>query len=196
MLEPLDTEKVITIILTVLGSMGPVVTWMWVRVVRPLLSVAKNQDEVLKAVAAISSEIRSEDGTSLKETVQDVGMTCRRIEGRQKILEQRTKAALHYTGTPLFETDKRGRIVWSNALFCKLVGDSNLLLEGYDWLTLINDDEREETLTQFRSCLDTNRKFTKDTETQEGLKIRMVGYPYRISEDEHGGFLVNITVIK
>lgn len=192
----LSTEHISTIIFSVIGSMGPIVTWMWIRVVKPLLSVSKSQEEVLKAIAEIKSDITNPDGSSLRTTVAAVGDACKRIESRQKVIVQRTKAALHYSGTPLFETDKRGRIVWSNALFCKMVGDSNLLLEGYDWLTLVSDDEREETLDQFRSCLDTNRKFTKHTEMQDGTPIQMTGYPYRVSEDEHGGFLVSISKLK
>ena len=37
-----------------------------------------------------------------------------------------------------------------------------------------------------------NRKFSKTTETQDGRQIRMLGYPYKITDSEHGGFLVSI----
>ena len=78
-------------------------------------------------------------------------------------------------------------------MFNELVREYNSLLEGYDWLSLVKDDEQEETLEQFRSCLQMNRRFIKVTELDDGTPIRMMGYPLKISDDQHDGFLVSIS---
>ena len=66
-------------------------------------------------------------------------------------------------------------------------------LEGFDWINLFTEDEREEVLSEFNSCLSMNRRFSKVARMQNGKTIRLLGYPYRISDLEHGGFLISIT---
>jgi hypothetical protein len=38
-----------------------------------------------------------------------------------------------------------------------------------------------------------NRIFIKETTFNSGMKVRLLGYPYKITDTEHGGFLVSIT---
>ena len=65
-------------------------------------------------------------------------------------------------------------------------------MTGFDWLSMIKEEERDELLQEFLSCIKMNRKFSKTTETQDQKQIRMLGYPYKITDSEHGGFLVSI----
>jgi hypothetical protein len=37
-----------------------------------------------------------------------------------------------------------------------------------------------------------NRRFSKVTYMQNKKAVRLLGYPYRITDSEHGGFLVSI----
>lgn len=174
----------------------PVIGWIWLRVVKPLMLIVKSQESFTQSIEEIKCEINTNGGKSIKDTLGQVREACDRIETRQKVIVQRTKAALHYSGVALFETDKRGRMIWSNSLFGEIVREHNSLLEGYDWLSLVKDDEQVETLEQFRSCLAMNRRFVKLTELDNGTPIRMVGYPLKISDDKHDGFLVSISIIK
>jgi hypothetical protein len=41
-----------------------------------------------------------------------------------------------------------------------------------------------------------NRKFSRTTTTCDGKEIRMLGYPYKITDVEQGGFLVSISETK
>ena len=190
-------EKLATAFATIIGSVAiPAVGWIWLRIVKPIMQIVKSQETFLSSIEEIKSEIHTNGGKSIKDTVDQVKEACNRIEKRQKVIVQRTKAALHYSGVALFETDRLGRLIWSNSLFGELVREHNSLLEGYDWLSLVKDDEQEETLEQFRSCLNTNRRFMKQTELDDGTPIRMMGYPLRISDDQHDGFLVSISIIK
>jgi hypothetical protein len=67
------------------------------------------------------------------------------------------------------------------------------MIEGFDWISLFKEDEREDVLSEFKSCLSMNRRFIKETELINGVKVRLLGYPYKLTEAEHGGFLVSIT---
>jgi hypothetical protein len=189
-------EELITVTGAVLTSvLIPAIGWVWLKIVKPIVSILKTQEAVNRSIEELKDEISTHSGKTIKDTLGHVKEACGRIEDRQKVIVQRTKAALHYSGVALFETDKRGRLVWSNNLFGELIREHNALLEGYDWLSLIKDDEQEETLDQFRSCLSMNRRFVKQTELDDGRPIRMVGYPLKISDDQHDGFLVSISHI-
>ena len=59
----------------------------------------------------MQKELSTNGGNSLKDAIIDLRQTCHRIR-KTKIIEQRTKAALHYSNVALFETDIAGRLVW------------------------------------------------------------------------------------
>lgn len=191
MLHNIDPEY-ITLFLTILGSIGTFFSLIWVRVIRPILKLIQSHENTVQTISEIKAELTTNGGNSIKDAIIDLRKTCYRIESRQKIIEQRTKAALHYSDVPLFETDTSGRLIWNNVHLCKFLTKDTSHLEGYDWLTIIKEEEREEVLNEFKSCLITNRKFTKETETIDNKTIKMLGYPYKLNESEHGGFLVSI----
>lgn len=190
--------EILAIVLGSLGSFIGFLTFLWKKLVKPIIKLVKNHDVFINSVDELKEIMRKElmtnGGNSLKDAIVDLRGTCHRIEKRQKIIEQRTKAALHYIKEALFETDVAGRLVWNNAnLYDFLNEEQEKDLDGYDWLSIIHEDEREEVLNEFKSCLNMNRKFYKITLTSQNKKIRMLGYPYRLNSDEHGGFLVSIT---
>lgn len=184
-----------TMAISLLGGLGTFFTFIWIKVIKPVLKVVNSHDSVVKSIDFIRKELTTNGGNSLKDTVNDLKKICGRIETRQRVIEQRTKAALHYIDNILFETDSGGRITWANANFCKFF-NSHEMLEGYDWLNFINEEDREELLQEFMSCLDMNRKFSRTTTTCDGKEIRMLGYPYKITDVEQGGFLVSISETK
>jgi PAS domain-containing protein len=185
----LPHPELIAMVFSFLAGFGG---WLWVKVFKPLVKLLKSQDYFKESVEEIRKELQTNGGSSLKDAIIDMKDTVHRIDRRQKIIEQRTKAALHYSNEALFETDIAGRLVWSNAHFCKYVRDNPSDVSGFDWLAMIKEDDRDELLKEFLSCIKMNRKFSKLTETQDGKEVRMLGYPYKITDVEHGGFLVSI----
>ena len=65
-------------------------------------------------------------------------------------------------------------------------------VEGFDWLSYIHENERDEFFQEFKSCLEMNRRFMKSSKTRDDKDVRMIGFPYKINEKEHGGFLISI----
>lgn len=193
MIDFAHPEVIVTLVLSCLGGLGTLFTLIWKKVVSPLVKLCKNQDFFVQSVKDIKKELSTNGGSSLKDTIIELRETCNRIDNRQKIIEQRTKASLHYSGAALFETDEDGRLIWSNANFCKFLPVGGIKFEGYDWLTIINEDEREDVLQEFISCLEMNRRLSKITKDYESNEIRLLGYPYRINDEKHGGFLVSVT---
>tara|TARA_R110002020_G_scaffold455019_1_gene671010 strand:+ start:71 stop:610 length:540 start_codon:yes stop_codon:yes gene_type:complete len=175
-----------------IGTLGSFLAGVWVKVLRPAMKFIDKHDEVVKSIGNIEKEITCNGGSSLKDAVINLNQTCGRIENRQKIIEQRTKAGLHYSNTALFETDKKGKLIWTNEPFFAMTGQTLTDVKGYDWITYIHEDEREDFMKEFESCLNMNRKFSVEVMTSDGQDIRMTGYPYRLNDNEQGGFLISL----
>ncbi len=183
-----------------LGAGGAIITFIsivWVKVIKPAITFMDNHETVAESVEEIKKELSTNGGNSLKDAVCELGLTCSRIERRQSVIEQRTKAALHYTPSALFETDHTGRLVWTNEPFFQLTHHTLTDVEGFDWLTYINEEDREEFFQEFQSCLEMNRRFNKIVKTSDNTPrtVRMLGFPYRLNEKEQGGFLVSVSEI-
>lgn len=185
----------ITIGFSLIGGLVTLVSILWAKIIGPLIKLVDNQEELKSSLNTIKKELTTNGGNSLKDTMIDLKGTCSRIENRQKVIEQRTKAALHYNSVALFETDEHGRLTWTNSNFYDLTRDSVTSVEGYDWLTYIKEEEREELFDEFKSCLDMNRKFVKTVTNCKNQQIKLVGFPYKINENNHGGFLISLTVL-
>jgi PAS domain S-box-containing protein len=186
----------ITLIISLLGGLGTFLSLVWVKAVRPIIKLMNGQESVARAIKDIKKELTTNGGNSLKDAVIDLRTTCYRMETRQKIIEQRTKAALHYSLVSLFETDDKGRITWANENFCKLTSNKLQNAEGYDWISYIDENEREDFLSEFQSCLSMNRKFMRISKNCDGKFVQMIGFPYKINDHEQGGFLVSVSEIK
>ena len=185
--------EIIALIFGGISGITGLCTIIWKKFLKPIVKLCKNQDYFKETVEEIRKELQTNGGSSLKDAIISMRESCVRIENRQKVIIQRTKAALHYSNMALFETDESGRLIWSNANLCELTKDIVTSVEGFDWINLFTEDEREEVLTEFNSCLHMNRRFSKISKMQNGKTVRLLGYPYRISDSEHGGFLISIT---
>jgi PAS domain S-box-containing protein len=183
----------LTLLCTMLGSLMTFLGAVWVKVLRPAMKFIDKHEEVVQSIDNIENEITCNGGSSLKDAVITLTGTCERIENRQKIIEQRTKAGLHYSNTALFETDKKGKLIWTNEPFYHMTGQNLTDVKGYDWLTYVHEDEREDFMKEFESCLNMNRKFSVEVTTSDGMDIRMTGYPYRLNDNEQGGFLISLS---
>jgi len=192
----LKNPESLTFLLSLLGGIGTFFSLIWVKVVTPIIKLMNNQEFVGKAINDIKKELTTNGGNSLKDAIIDLRTTCHRMETRQKIIEQRTKAALHYSRISLFETDSGGRIVWMNENFCKLTANKLQNAEGYDWLSYIDEEERDDFFHEFKSCLELNRKFSRVCKNCDGKMIEVIGFPYKINDSEHGGYLVSVSETK
>jgi hypothetical protein len=186
----------ITFVFSIIGGLGTFVSLIWVKVIRPAIKFVKGQEEVGKSLETIKKELTTNGGNSLKDAIVDLRSTVNRMEKRQKVIEQRTKAALHYNDAALFETDDHGRLTWTNNNFYELTLEVINSVEGYDWLNYIKEEDREDLFDELKSCLKMNRKLVKTVQTVDDKTVKMMGFPYRISDKEHGGFLISISRLK
>lgn len=175
--------------LTLLGIIGTAIIALW-RTFKTTNKFLEEQEKVKTALNVIKKEVTPNSGSSIKDVVNSLKITTDRIEIRQKKIDQRSKASLHYTSAALFEIDSSGKIVWGNESFQVFTG--NKKLEGYDWFSMIDDELREQFIQEITSCIKMNRKIDVETRCCQGGKIHFLGYPYMVSDSTHEGFLVHI----
>jgi len=84
-------------------------------------------------------------------------------------------------------------LIWNNDKFQKAVGEGLQIMEGYDWITLIDEPEREAFLKEFSSCLSMSRRLDIETISAKGESIKLVGYPYKLTDSTHLGFLIHLS---
>jgi hypothetical protein len=192
--------EILAIVVSGIGGATGLLTILYKKFIKPIVKLCQNQDFFVESVAEIKKELTTNGGSSIKDAIIGMRESCERIEKRQRVIIQRTKAALHYSSTALFETDQEGRLIWSNVNLIDLTKrsntwtkDANYMVEGFDWISLFREEDREAVLSEFKSCLSMNRRFIKETQLINGVKVRLLGYPYKLTDTEHGGFLVSIT---
>ena len=185
-----DAES-LAMVSTLAGIVTSISIFLWKKLLKPAIQLMDDHEEIKKSIDTIKNEVTPNGGGSMKDAVNCLKDTCQRIEITQKVLDQRSKAALHYTDRPLFETDSFGRVTWSNQSFRDLTNDDDFS-EGLDWISIIDEDSREEFLKEFNSCIDMCRRVDIETESVNGQKIHFLGYPNRKSEKSHQGYLIHL----
>jgi len=187
----IDAEKVLTIALMFIGAGVSTVIFMW-RVFSVTKKFITNQETMKSALRTINKELTTNGGSSVKDMILLLNGVCGRIERRQKVIDQRSKTALDGMNTCLFEIDRDGKLVWANELFRQQTSGYGDIRQGLDWIVIIEEGEREEFLTELKSCLEMSRKIEIETMSAEGHQIHLTGKPYRVGDGQHEGFIIQI----
>jgi hypothetical protein len=177
---------------TIAGILTSVSIFMWKKLVKPAIQFLDDQEDIKKSIETIKGEVTPNGGGSMKDAINCLRKTCSNIERSQKVLDQRSKASLHYHDRALLEIDSFGRISWFNEKFEEISEGCDNPKEGFDWVNIVDESEREEFVKEITSCLEMNRKIDIVTDSIGDDKFHFLGYPYRITDQEHEGFLINI----
>jgi len=136
------------------GIVSSICFFLWKKLVKPAINLMDDHQEIKKSIDIIKNEVTPNGGGSMKDAINCLRDTCTNIERSQKVLDQRSKASLHYHDRALLEV--------------------------------------EEFVKELTSCLEMNRKIDIVVESISDDKFHFLGYPYRITDQEHEGFLINI----
>ncbi len=164
----------------VLGILAILLPFFYKYMLIPVISFYKNQQSIVSSVQEIKKELTTNGGSSIKDTVN-------RIDRRQVMIDKRSKAIFYNIEKAILEVDENGNILWANEAFHNLMGTKNL--KGLDWVSYIDEPQREYFLREFESCSEKLRELKFETISTEGKKIKYTGFPYRDS-DRNFGFLI------
>jgi hypothetical protein len=172
--------EIFGISLSLAGGIFAALTWGWKFLIKPTIKFYKSQHVLLGSVEDIKKELTTNGGSSIKDTVN-------RIERRQVMLDKRSKAIFYNVESPILEVDELGNILWANSAFHLKMGTKNL--KGLDWVSYIDEPQRENFLRELESCSEKLRELKFETVSTEGEKIKYTGFPYR-ENDKNFGFLI------
>jgi len=182
----------LAIISTAGGIASSVSFFLWKKLIKPAINLMDDHQDIKQSIDIIKNEVTPNGGGSMKDAINCLRETCTSIDRTQRVLDQRSKAALHYHDRALLEVDKFGRISWFNEKFEAISEGCDSPREGFDWVNMVDESDREEFVTELSSCLEMNRKIDIVTNSITNEKFHFLGYPYRITDQEHEGFLINI----
>ena len=187
-----DAETIV-IVGTAASTLFAFLMFLYKKLVKPTMKFMEDYEDTKQSIKIIKAEVTPNGGSSIKDTINNLKHTCSSIERYQKVLDQRSKASLHYHKYALFEIDSHGRMIWFNEKLKSFLlhkGFGNV--QGFDWISIIDEEYREEFVKEFTSCVAMCRKIDVQTTSANGGKIHFVGYPYRVSEEDHEGFLIHL----
>ena len=174
------------------GILSSVTFFLWRKLIKPAINLMDDHQEIKKSIDIIKGEVTPNGGGSMKDALNCLRKTCTNIERSQKVLDQRSKASLHYHDKALLEIDRFGRLSWYNEKFEVFSKGCDNPKEGFDWVNIVDEAEREEFVKELTSCLEMNRKIDIVTNSISNERVHFLGYPYRITDQDHEGFLINI----
>jgi len=174
------------------GILSSVIFFLWRKLIKPAINLMDDHQEMKKSIDIIRGEVTPNGGGSMKDALNCLRKTCTNIERSQKVLDQRSKASLHYHDKALLEVDRFGRLSWYNEKFEVFAKGCDSPKEGFDWVNIVDEAEREEFVKELTSCLEMNRKIDIVTNSVSNERVHFLGYPYRITDQDHEGFLINI----
>ncbi len=175
-----NSLEIIGIVLSLAGGLCASMAWGWKYMIKPTIRLYKNQQTLVSSVEDIKKELTTNGGSSIKDTVN-------RIDRRQIMLDKRSKAIFYNIEKAILEVDESGNILWANEQFHNVMGTKNL--KGLDWVSYIDEPQRENFLREFESCSEKLRELKFETVSTEGKKIKYTGFPYR-DNDKNFGFLI------
>lgn len=194
----LTIEQIIGIIIGLISIAVPVIKlikWTIKNLFKPLLNLLKSHEELILSVDTIKKEVTPNGGGSLKDVVNQLKRTCENIEKRQLVIEQRSRSSLQYHDEALFETDKKGNLLWANESFYNFAKKSAEDLEDFNWINIISERDRIKFLNEFNSCISMCRKLEFFTFSLDMEYVKFTGTPYKINGDSHEGFLFNVSIV-
>jgi len=190
----MEIEPLIGVIITLIGIFIGLIRWLYKNIFKPISSLIETHNELVVNVDTIKKEVIPNGGGSIKDSVEFLKLTCTNIENRQKVIEQRSRASLQYHDEALFETNKKGYLVWANEKFYDITHKTIQELEGYNWISIIVEKDRAKFIHEFNSCLRMCRKLEFITFSDIN-RVKFTGLPYKIDGDSHEGFLFNLTKV-
>lgn len=180
----LELGGIIAAITTIVSFCG----WLYKKIYLPWKRIFDSHDNLLENIDTIKQEVTPNGGASIKDCIN-------RIETRQLIIDERSKAVFFNYNEPIFEVDNNGNIMWANSMFHKLMGNKNL--QGMDWVNIIDEPLRKEFLDEIKSCGSTGRELSVKTRSIKDKNITFNGFPYRcVKDSQNYGFLIYLTVEK
>lgn len=174
----MDIYLIAKILGAIAGAVGSL-TLLWTKILNPLISFFAGLYSQWNSIVA---ELSPNGGTSIKDAIG-------RIETRQLVQEQRTKALDNDAKFGIWECDEYGRCIYVNRTYQRITGMQKEDLLGFGWINAIYLDDRQTMLSNWELTLKHQREFYGEfrVEQSDGKLIQVVSIGHPIA-DRDGKF--------
>lgn len=147
------TAELIGIMVTAAGGIG---TFTWKQIIRPVLRENKaKREEMYALVRATHKDINN----GLKANVIGLTHSVRRIENRIDEIESNRRADMNLQGVAFWESDSNGMVTYVSPSLCKLVGRSEQEIMGANWISCIEEQDKERVFKAWKFSVETRTPF-------------------------------------
>lgn len=123
-----------------------------------------DEDELLRKILA---ELKPNDSSSLRDAID-------RIEHKMGGLEAFTSAQLNVHTIAIVRTDEKGRLIYANRFYQRILGVSAAEVMGEGWINVIHPSEREKIKRLWQEAVTSRREFNEDITfiTSKGVSLK------------------------
>jgi PAS domain S-box-containing protein len=176
---------------TIVGFIKPI--WRWTKAligdVVFLFQQRRAHEEIGAQLQAILDEVKPNDGGSLADAI-------RRTERKVDFLGARHLADLNSAQAAIVETDERGKVIWVNRAYVKLLGTSLSTVEGDGWINVIAPECRDRIEALWARTVEARRALDEDIAyiNADGhtFVAHVIAHPIVSDRGEFHGYLAEI----
>lgn len=160
----------------------------WRGFIKAIDSVVKEFREVK---ALIEKELKTNGGTSLKDSINELKVTVSAMDGK-------FRAYASYANIIGWESDTEGRTIWVSPAVCELSGRSEKDFLGHSWRALVQGKDRDKVFREWDAAIREKRAFIMEFEIlhRDGHTIPIMAETYVIRSGETVRGYVGIVRIK
>ena len=136
----------------------------------------------------ILEQTKTNGGSTLKDQLN-------RVEDSLHNLTLWVEASQHLSQKALFKTDPKGKFLWVNLAFTRMVGMGSEELKDNGWMNTIHSDDFERVRSEWHNSIKEDRKFEsffriRNTYNKETIQVKATAFPIT-AKDNTIGFLGN-----
>lgn len=157
-LSNLSTEAIAAIVTGLLGLLG---AGGGAKVYLPkIVAFVRELSTAINSVNGIKAQFENNGGSTLKDAIDNLQKSVLRIEQRQIMGEQRTKALMNSDPTKnFFEANEKGECLWASVGYLRLTGKSLEDVRGNGWIGVIAPEDRKRVVEEWSDAVTQNRDF-------------------------------------
>lgn len=193
----LETLGAIAKMVGYVSVIGGGVWALWRKVLKPMTEIIRSRYQALEAIPQIQASLKliteqlvPNGGSSLRDSID-------RLESNSVVMGQIHGVLLTTNNVALVRMDSDGHVIEVSDPLCWLLGRSREELLGNNWISAINDEDREEVETEWNSAMEADRNFESrfcfDLNDGTKVKVYMKVQPTPSIRGKHQGFMGTIS---
>lgn len=170
---------------------------IWTKALKPMIEIIKTRYAALEAIPSIQNDLKlireqlvPNGGSSLRDSID-------RLESNSVVMGQIHGVLLTTNNVALVRMDSSGHVIEVSDPLCRLLGRSREELLGNNWISAVNEEDREEVSAEWSNAMEADRNFESrfyfDLNDGTKIKVYMKVQPTPAIRGKHQGFMGTIS---